>query len=97
MGIINKYVTKRCVFCKGRSGNLEFVPDTTIYGYLSDFSGSWYHMECLKDVLCEPEEHGHRKIEVALEISDIIKEIERTERLRWIKVKEACEDIKNYE
>jgi len=95
IGKIIKVTKKHCKFCDG-SKDLNKVTEDTIYG-----STYYFHDSCLLDILCEPENHGHESVDLALTIEiiknyELIKENAR-EKTRKRKLKKAQERVCNYE
>ena len=65
--IISGSLIKRCLIC-GKRKNTQYVSDYGIY------SSGWvyYHLECVKDVINNPEKHGHKKVDEAIWVTDLI-------------------------
>jgi len=62
---------KKCPFCRSRK-NVKLVPEYSDYGYIMRH---WaYHDECLEEVLCHPETHGHKMVDYMLGITERIKQ-----------------------
>lgn len=91
MGFINKYITKRCIFCKGTE-DVNYVPAHGIYG--GWMPGHHYHESCIKQICDDPEGAGHRNIDLAIEILDRIKEykedVELRQKIRLRRLKHRC-------
>ena len=92
MGIINKW-NKKCVFCKSKKGNVKYVPAYGMYG--GHRAGNWYHKECLEDILCFPENYGHKMADMALHLTERIKDHKRKIEGRKKRLSDACEYISN--
>jgi len=63
----------KCCFCGHKKGVLHSVH---AYGIYENDLGKryFYHPECLELVEMSPEKHGHKKMDLALEINDRRKE-----------------------
>lgn len=85
---------RRCQFCGVRNDNLKYVNRVGLYG---EAGWNWaYHQKCLKDVSCEPEKHGTKKADMAIEIIDCIKHWnEKSERTKKRAI-ERCEYLKEH-
>jgi len=66
----------RCDFCKSKAGQLDRIHDT--FGYHTD-TYTW-HKECLEDVICDPEKHGHNVVDLALKIDELVSTRDRQRR-----------------
>lgn len=92
MGIINS-ITKRCIFCKSKKGSV-YISAYGMYG--EECSGNWYHKACLIPIVCAPEEHNSRLVDMAV---DIVNRIETTQHIKTAKRKhttERCNYLKQY-
>ncbi len=94
MGIINRYITRRCVFCKLHGDDLKYIPDYGIYN--EECCGDWVHIECLKAVSCEPEKYGHKKVDLALSLFERMEEDRERKKQRKISLQNKCEKLKSY-
>ena len=58
---------------------------------------SWklYHMDCLEDVLCFPENYGHKMADMALHLTERIKDYKIDIERRKDRLSDACKYIKN--
>ena len=84
---------RACEFCKIRDKNLKYVRRRGIYG-----EAGWnyaYHEGCLKTIVCDPEGHSHIDVDMAIEVTGLIKawekedERERMSREKW--ARESCD------
>ena len=64
MGIINRLL-RVCVFC-GEKHNIKYVPAYNMYKMTS--SGHWFHEACVQNILCYPESHSNKIIDLAIDI-----------------------------
>jgi hypothetical protein len=64
---LKKMTMKVCVFC-GNGGDIKKEKDNNMYGSIK-----YYHNKCFLSILSSPENHTHLKVDVALEIEDLIK------------------------
>jgi len=53
-----------------------------------------YHVGCLYDVLDHPEMHGHRKVDLAIDITDCVAMREEAERKRKIHQQERLDNAR---
>lgn len=59
----------KCVLCKKRKGLRNSIDWVKNYGMYSERTVEYYyHPGCVHDVLCNPEEYGHKKVDLALGI-----------------------------
>ena len=96
MGIINKF-TKRCIFCHSKEGTV-YVPAFEIYNW--DGAGNWYHKSCLLEIVCAPEKHPSRSVDMANDIVDRIETRNTREKAKqerttkqWEHLKQQCTQL----
>jgi len=62
----------KCYFCGEKSGVMQSVHEFGVYA--SDIGKRiFYHQECLEMIEIEPEKHGHRMVDKALNIIELKK------------------------
>ena len=95
----------KCVLCKKRKGFRNSIEWVKNYGMYSEKTVEYYyHPGCIHDVLCEPEKHSHKKVDLALGIVERAKQKqEKEEALRQyrfradlkhkLKVKATCKAL----
>ena len=92
MGFINKYITKKCIFC-GSKEDLKYIPDYGIYGGIED-NGDHYHDECIIQICADPEGAGHglvdRAIDIMQRVKDYKKDKEDEQKRRENSLKSLC-------
>lgn len=83
-----KALFNRCVFCRKRRRNGEGV------SFIRRWNAYWgetycYHKSCLHDVVNDPEDHGHKAVDLALDIHNCKEYEEQNERLNveWREMK----------
>lgn len=81
------FIKLKCCFCDNRNGFLQSVHQYGIYGEVG--KRTFFHQECLEEVELHPEVAGHKKIDMAININDIIEENKRDNKkiIRAIKKK----------
>jgi len=92
MGIIN-YFRRRCTFCKTSEGT-QFISSFGMYE--STYPGDWYHDECLREIVCEPEKYPSITVDLAVDIIDRIEIKQKREKERIEKLKRNYEYLKQH-
>jgi len=92
MGLINKFLIKKCVLCHKKDGDLILIDDYGIYGCTK--SGEYAHKECIKYIICNPEKFSHRKVDKALDLFERLKEMNKRNFSRKIMLQRRCKKIK---
>jgi hypothetical protein len=81
----------KCPACKSRE-DVQLVPEYGVYGGINRH---WaYHDECLQEVLCKPEEHGHKLVDYMLGIAERLEKHQRKVDERNHKIQAACNQVK---
>jgi len=93
MGIINRFITKKCIFC-GSKQDVKYVPDWGVYGRCLVSPGDYYHDECIRQICTDPEGAGHRLVDRAIDIMERVKELkedqEKEDQERKEKIESLC-------
>lgn len=84
-------VFERCCFCK-KDSNLEYVNRHGIYGDAG--MNIAYHEKCLHLVCDSPEDYGHRMIDKAINIINLIKYWKKRDEERKEKLRFNCKYLK---
>lgn len=70
------FIIPKCKICKKfGTNNVITIPYHGIYG--QSYEKWYYHAGCLQDALDNPMKYGHEAVDIALEITDRIAEIEK--------------------
>jgi len=92
MGTINRFITKKCIFCGGKQ-DVKYVPDWGLYGGMEG-SGDHYHDECVRQICADPEGAGHKLVDRAIDIMERVKELkedqEKEDQERKEKIESLC-------
>ena len=78
-------IQKNCRFCGLGNGDLQYVISYFSYSTKHYF----FHESCLKKVLGQPEQYGHRAVDVALDIEQCITQQRKDEANRRSRAHEA--------
>ena len=82
----------KCVFCNNKNGLIHSICDYGIYGEIG--RRIHYHPECLELVQMYPESFGHRKVDMALKIIDMIQECKNFNKNIISKYEKKLEKLK---
>ena len=82
-----------CKIC-GERENLLYTPEWGLYGRYKGAIGYPYHEECVKDVVCNPENYTNKQVDWAIQIGESLRErkedIIREEERRALKAETIC-------
>lgn len=81
---------KKCVFCK-QGGQLELIN----HWYWKNRTHHRYHIACLEDVLCRPENYSSVNAATAIEIVDALKQEAKEKESLHQRARERGQDLKN--
>ena len=86
----------RCMLCKGWSGEKEWVWHSGIYKMDKKYH---YHHSCLDETLANPQKYSHLRVDLAIEIAEIIEDdisqAKHKEKLRQEKLSKLHGDYKS--
>lgn len=82
----------RCFFCKTWSRELNCFLQGDIYIGSTDY----YHQDCFKRVLNNPEIYGHRTVDMALKITEQITFENENKQQEELKYKKGIEKLKQF-
>jgi hypothetical protein len=83
-----------CYFCKEKGGLLHSVNAFGIYGEIG--KRIYYHPDCLELVEMEPEKFGHKMVDKALHIHELMDENKKVNKVIIEKRKEKIEKLRQY-
>ena len=89
MGFLG-FLKNKCDIC-GKKGNLKKV--FKCYIYENEYYA--YHSECLKDVIKNPEKYTNLKVDKAIEITDILEEMQKIEENKKQERQKKLDKVRN--